>query len=186
MTDLKIILASKSPRRSEILKNAGFEFTVRVSDADETLPDGISPEEAVQLLARKKAEVVKRNCGEMIIGADTVVVSDGKILGKPRDGGEAFSMLRALSGRTHFVYTGVCAVTEEKTETDFMKTEVEFLALSDEEISDYISSGEPFDKAGGYGVQGLASKFVKSIKGDYFSVVGLPISLIYEKFLKNH
>lgn len=182
--NLKIVLASKSPRRSEILKNAGFCFTVRVSDADETLPDGISPEEAVMLLSRIKAEAVERYDGETVIGADTVVVSDGKILGKPQSENDAFSMLRGLSGRTHSVFTGVTAVTDGGTESFYEKTEVEFVFLSDDEIKNYISTGEPFDKAGAYGIQGFASKFVKGIKGDYFNVVGLPISKIYEKFLK--
>lgn len=180
----KIVLASKSPRRSEILRNAGFEFTVRVSEADETLPDGISPEEAVVYLAKIKAQAVPRENGELVLGADTVVVSDGRILGKPSSENDAFEMLKNLSGKIHSVYTGVCAITDEEIVSFYEKTDVEFLSLSDEEIKSYIVTGEPFDKAGSYGIQGYASKFVKGIKGDYFNVVGLPISKIYKKILK--
>lgn len=181
----KIVLASKSPRRSEILKNAGFDFIVRVQDADETLPDGISPEEAVVYLAKVKAQAVERNENELILGADTVVVSDGKILGKPSSKNDAFEMLKNLSGKVHSVYTGVCAVTENEIISFYEKTDVEFQNLSDSEILEYISTEEPFDKAGSYGIQGLASKYIKGINGDYFNVVGLPISKIYEKILKN-
>lgn len=182
---LGLVLASKSPRRAEILKNAGVDFTVRVQDADETLPADISPENAVMYLAEIKARAVKREKGEIVLGADTVVVLNGKILGKPNSREQAFSMLRALSGKTHSVFTGVCAVSDEKTEKFFEKTDVTFLEISDSEINGYIDTGEPFDKAGAYGIQGFASKFVKSINGDYFNVVGLPICKIYEKILRN-
>lgn len=182
---LRLVLASKSPRRAEILKNAGVDFTVRVQDADETLPADISPENAVMYLAEIKARAVKSEKGEIVLGADTVVVLNGKILGKPNSREQAFSMLRALSGKTHSVFTGVCAVSDEKTEKFFEKTDVTFLEISDSEINGYIDTGEPFDKAGAYGIQGFASKFVKSINGDYFNVVGLPICKIYEKILRN-
>lgn len=182
---LKLVLASKSPRRAEILKNAGFDFTVRAQDGDEILPDGISPENAVMYLASVKAYAVRREKGETVLGADTVVVSDGEILGKPASREQAFTMLKGLSGKTHSVYTGVCIVGDGKTEKFYEKTDVTFLEISDSEINAYIDTGEPFDKAGAYGIQGIASKFVKSINGDYFNVVGLPLCKIYEKILKN-
>lgn len=185
MTDgYKIVLASKSPRRSEILKNAGFDFTVRTQDADETLPDGISPEEAVMLLAERKAKAVERKENEIVLGADTVVVLEEKILGKPTSEETAFEMLKSLSGRTHSVYTGVFAILNDGARKFCVKTDVEFLEISDREIEEYISTEEPFDKAGAYGIQGFASKFVKRINGDYFNVVGLPVSTIYENILK--
>lgn len=183
-TNYKIVLASASPRRSEILKNAGFDFTVRVSNADETLPEGISPENAVKLLAEIKASAVERNKGEIIIGADTVVCLDDKILGKPKNYDEAFEMLKSLSGRSHFVYTGVCGITDSDKICFAEKTEVTFSEMTDKEISGYIETGDCFDKAGGYGIQGYASRFITGIKGDYFNVVGLPIGRIYKKILE--
>lgn len=181
----KIILASKSPRRSGILKSAGFDFEVRSADTDESLKPGTPPEEAVVCLARRKAAAVKREADETVIGADTVVVSGGRILGKPKTADEAYKMLRALSGRTHFVYTGVCALKGEKEISFFEKTEVEFAEISDSEINEYIATGDCFDKAGAYGIQGYASRFVKGIRGDYFNVVGLPLSSLYQKIFKN-
>lgn len=182
---MKLVLASKSPRRSEILKTAGFEFTVRVADADETIPDGTSPEDAVVMLAARKAMAVKRAEDETILGADTVVVLDNEILGKPKNREEAFEMLKALSGRVHSVLTGVCLIEKGRSMTFFEETKVEFLPLTDREIYAYTDTNEPYDKAGAYGVQGYASKFVRRINGDYFNVVGLPISAVYEKFFKN-
>ncbi len=182
--EMLLVLASKSPRRSEILKNAGIPFTVRVQDADETLPDGISPENAVMHLAKIKANAVERHENEIILGADTVVVLDGKILGKPRSHIEAYDMLSALSGRIHSVYTGIYARTDNGDISFYEKTDVEFQTLSDSEIEEYIGTGEPFDKAGAYGIQGYASKFVKKVNGDYFNVVGLPVSAIYKNILK--
>lgn len=181
---MNLVLASKSPRRSEILKNAGIEFVVRTADADETIPEGIKPEDAVVFLAARKAMAVKREDGETILGADTVVVLDGKILGKPRDREDACNMIKALSGRVHSVFTGVCAIGDGFSITFAEETKVEFLPLSDDEINDYINTDEPYDKAGAYGIQGLASKFIRGIEGDYFNVVGLPISSVYKKILK--
>lgn len=181
----KLVLASKSPRRREILKNAGFEFTVRAGDADETLPGGISAENAVVYLAEVKAQAVNRASDELVLGADTVVVLDGKILGKPKDEKEAFTMLKSLSGRTHSVLTGVCALKDNDKVSFYEKTEVEFAALTDKEIADYIATKDCYDKAGSYGIQGYASRFITGIKGDYFNVVGLPLCKIYEKILKN-
>lgn len=182
---MKLVLASKSPRRSEILTNAGIDFTVRVADADETIADGINPEDAVVILAARKAKAVERAEDEIVIGADTVVVLDGKILGKPRDHEDAFNMLKSLSGRTHSVFTGVCAMSDKGSITFAEETKVEFYQLTDDEINTYIDTKECDDKAGAYGIQGLASKFIKGIIGDYFNVVGLPISSVYKKILKN-
>lgn len=182
---MKLVLASKSPRRSDILKTAGFDFTVRVADADETIPNGTSPEDAVVLLSVRKAMAVERTEDETVLGADTIVVLDNKILGKPQDREEAYNMLRSLSGQVHSVFTGVCVIEKGKTKTLCEETQVEFLPLTDEEIYTYIDTGDCYDKAGAYGIQGYASKFVKRINGDYFNVVGLPICAIYEKFFKN-
>ncbi len=181
---MKLVLASKSPRRSEILKNAGIDFTVRTADTDETVPEGTKPDDAVVFLAARKALAVPREQGETVLGADTVVVLDGKILGKPSDRADAFNMIKSLSGRVHSVFTGVCAVGDGYTMTFAEETLVEFLPLSDEEISDYVNTDEPYDKAGAYGIQGLASRFIRRIEGDYFNVVGLPVSSIYKKILK--
>ena len=172
----KIILASASPRRRELLTLAGVSFGVECADADETLPQGISPRDAVELLALKKAAAVASSHSDCaVIGADTVVCAQGKILGKPTDYDEAFEMLSLLSGKTHSVYTGVTIIKGEKTDTFFEKTDVEFYDLSDEEIADYISTGEPMDKAGAYGIQGYGALLVKKISGDFFNVVGLPV-----------
>lgn len=182
---MKLVLASKSPRRSEILKNAGFDFVIRTADADETISEGTNPEDAVVFLAARKAMAVERNEDEVVLGADTIVVLDDEILGKPKDRGDAFNMLRSLSGRVHSVFTGVCAISDKGSITFAEETTVEFYPLSDEEINEYINTSEPYDKAGAYGIQGIASKFIKGINGDYFNVVGLPISSVYEKILKN-
>ncbi len=182
---MKLVLASRSPRRSEILKNAGIDFTVRVADADETIPEGTSPENAVVYLAARKALAVERAEDETVLGADTVVVLDGEILGKPKDKNDAFNMIKKLSGRVHSVFTGVCAIGNGLSMTFAEETKVEFYFLTDDEINAYINTDEPYDKAGAYGIQGLASKFIRGIEGDYFNVVGLPISAIYEKILKN-
>ena len=182
---MKLVLASKSPRRSEILKNAGFEFVIRTADADETIADGINPEDAVVIIAARKAKAVERANDEMVLGADTIVVLDDKILGKPKDREDAFNMLRSLSGRVHSVFTGVCAISDKGSITFAEETKVEFYPLTDEEINSYIDSNDCYDKAGAYGIQGLASKFIRGINGDYFNVVGLPISSVYKKILKN-
>lgn len=181
---MKLVLASKSPRRSEILKNAGIDFTVRVADADETIPDGAKPQDAVVFLAARKAMAVPRAEDELVLGADTVVVLDDKILGKPKDQDDAYNMIKALSGRVHSVFTGVCAIGNGVSMKFSEETKVEFLPLADDEINTYIGTNEPYDKAGAYGIQGLASKFIRGIEGDYFNVVGLPMSRIYEKILR--
>ncbi len=173
----KIILASGSPRRTELLALAGIDFVVRLVDADETLSPDISPEEAVKILSKRKARTsAELEKDSVIIGADTVVSVNGKILGKPRNADEAYRMLSALSGRTHHVYTGVCIIDGEKEICFCEKTAVEFYDLSEEEILSYIATGDCFDKAGAYGIQSRGCTLVKKIDGDYFNVVGLPIA----------
>ncbi|MDD6727743.1 MAG: Maf family protein [Eubacteriales bacterium] len=170
-----LVLASKSPRRRELLSLITPDFEIKTADADETLPEGISPDKAVEYLSKIKAEPFK-NDDDIVIGADTVVAVDGKILGKPADRADAFSMLKALSGREHSVFTGVTVIKGSKAETFSVETKVKFYPLTDEEIESYLDTGEPFDKAGGYGIQGKGALLVESICGDYFNVVGLPVS----------
>lgn len=178
----KIILASGSPRRAEILKNVGIDFTIVKSQADESAvnPEGIPVDLYVQELALLKAtEVYGKVSVEngLIIGADTVVAIDGKILGKPRDDAHAFEMLKALSGKTHQVYTGFCVIRSQDGYSVCGSdcTQVTFAELSDEEISEYIHTGETGDKAGAYAIQGRGAMLVEKISGDYFNVVGLPV-----------
>lgn len=173
---MKLILASGSPRRAEILKQGGFTFETRVSEADETLPEGIAPAAAVEYLAKQKGTAVQRNAGEVILAADTVVTLDGCILGKPADRADAVRMLSALSGCTHSVWTGVYLTDGVREVLFHEKTEVTFFALTETEITQYIDSGEPMDKAGAYGIQGRGALFVKKIHGDYLNVVGLPLA----------
>ena len=173
----RFILASASPRRKQLLEQAGYAFEIVVSDADESLPAGITPEKAVQLNAARKAQAVaETNPGAVVLGCDTVVAIDGEILGKPGDEAEAKRMLRRLSGNTHTVYSGVC-ITDGKKETVFaVATDVTFYALSARTIDAYAATKEPMDKAGAYGIQGLGCVLVKEISGDYSNVVGLPLS----------
>lgn len=177
---MAIILASASPRRRELMKFITEDFTVKVSDVREVTDPDLSPEETVKSLAVIKGEAVAGNCpGDTVISADTVVVLDGKILGKPKNEEDAFSMLCALSGKTHEVFTGVCIIHGGKKTVFAERTEVSFYSLSDEEIRAYIATGEPSDKAGAYGIQGKGCTLVKSINGDYNNVVGLPVSKLY-------
>ena len=170
-----IILASKSPRRQELLKFITQDFTVKTAEVDETLPEKISPADAVLYLSKIKAEPFK-NENDIVIGADTVVAIDGKILGKPSDKADARDMLRLLSGKTHSVFTGVTVFKGNDSKSFFSETKVTFFELSESEIENYISTGEPLDKAGAYGIQGFGSLLVEKIEGDYFNVVGLPVS----------
>ena len=169
-----IVLASKSPRRQELIRLITDDFTVASVDADETLPCPMSPSDAVMYLSEIKARPLADG-KNTVIGADTVVALEDSILGKPKDKDDAFRMLRSLSGKIHSVYTGVTIIKGENTDTFFEKTDVEFYDLSDEEIADYISTGEPMDKAGAYGIQGYGALLVKKISGDFFNVVGLPV-----------
>ena len=173
----RFILASASPRRKEILENAGFDFEIIVSDVDENITEDLSPSETVEELAKRKALAVwEENKDAVVFGCDTVVAVDGKILGKPRDDDEAFAMIKMLSGKAHTVSTGVCICTEDKISVFSNTTNVEFYTLSDETIRSYVATGESRDKAGAYGIQGYGSVLIKEIKGDYFSVMGLPVS----------
>ena len=184
---MSFILASASPRRKELLSLITEDFTVQVSDIEEKTDPSLSPEETVRELARQKGEAVFSHFpDDTVISADTVVVLDGKILGKPKNDEDAFSMLSSLSGRSHFVYTGVF-IAGKSTKISFcQKTEVTFFSLSDKEILDYIATGEPADKAGAYGIQGKGSVLVSGITGDYFNVVGLPISQLNRALKENN
>lgn len=172
-----LVLASASPRRRELLGMLGLDFAVCPTDADESLPEGVSPDETVKELSRRKAILAKGKCDKnsLVIAADTMVFADGTLLGKPHDRAEAYDMLKMLSGNVHTVHSGITLSYDSITLSCAVSTEVHFRELSDEEIYRYIDSGEPFDKAGGYGVQGGAALFVSSIVGDYYNVVGLPM-----------
>lgn len=173
---MKIVLASASPRRKELMRFVADEFEIRPSDADETLPEGIQPEKAAEYLSAVKAKATEICDDEIVIGCDTAVVIDKNVLGKPGTSQECFDMLKMLSGKIHSVYTGVTLRGFSKSFSFTEETTVEFYALTDEEILEYIKTGEPFDKAGGYGIQGKGAMLVRGIKGDYFNVVGLPAS----------
>jgi septum formation protein len=179
----KLILASASPRRAEILRTTGWPFETLAVDIDESRRADEDAATYVQRLARAKAEAAAtRSAGLTIIGADTVVVIDGEVLGKPRDDEDAHRMLRQLSGQWHQVLTGVALLngTPSESKVAHETTDVKFAVMSDEEINWYASTGEPIDKAGAYAIQGLGSRFIEGIKGDYFNVVGLPVRLLYE------
>lgn len=174
-----LVLASQSPRRRELLTAAGIPFIVRVKPVEEVRASDETPDTYVRRLARAKAEASWEGRDEIVLGADTVVVLDREVLEKPRDAEDARRMLRLLSGREHTVITGICLRHAGGAEIDSVATAVCFLPLSAEEIDAYVASGEPLDKAGGYGIQGLASKFVERIDGCFFNVVGLPVSRVY-------
>jgi len=180
---MRFILASASPRRRELLRNAGFDFDVQPSQVVEEIKPGESPEEFARRAAREKAMQVAASspAGSLVLGADTVVVIDGETLGKPSNREDATRMLQFLSGRTHQVHTGVCLVRApgQIEALEHATTLVTFRELDEEEIRRYVESGEPMDKAGAYAVQGLASKFVTRILGCYSNVVGLPVALVY-------
>ncbi len=175
-----LVLASASPRRSELLRNAGISFQVEPAHVPEVPLPQETPLAYAQRLAREKALVVfARHPNEVVLGADTVVVVDNHLLEKPSDAEDAARMLRLLSGRSHQVITGVCVVARGFERTEAEITEVSFSPLSDEEIAGYVRTGEPMDKAGAYGIQGIASRWVKGIEGCYFNVVGLPVHRVY-------
>ena len=181
MIDLpKLILASGSPRRSEILTSVGWEFEKHVADIDETERAGELPENYVVRLAREKAEAVAARFPDgIVLGADTTVVIDEQIIAKPVDLNDSRRMLRLLSGRWHEVLTGVAVVQNGKTRASIQSTRVKFSELSDGEIEYLVLNGSPLDKAGAYAVQAQAALFIEGIEGDYWNVVGLPISLVY-------
>lgn len=173
----KLILASGSPRRRELLERIGLKFTVQAADVDETLVPGLSPREQVMRLSRIKAQAVADalNDTAVILSADTVVVLDSAILGKPKDTADARDMLKRLSGRSHLVLTGVTVWKDGQMRSHCEETEVFLRTLTDAEIEAYIATGEPMDKAGAYGIQGYASLFVEKLVGDYYNVMGLPL-----------
>ena len=172
-----IVLASASPRREELLRLIAPEFEIVPADTDETLPPDICPDEAVRLLAKRKAAAVAaKRPGDVVIGADTIVTIDGEILGKPRDEAGAVLMLTKLSGRTHVVKTGVCVLAPDFERVFVESTDVTFTEITLAEARAYAATGEPLDKAGAYAIQGGAARFALSIRGDYSSVVGLPLA----------
>jgi septum formation protein len=173
-----LILASASPRRAELLAAAGIVFEVAPQEVDEAVRVGETPDAYVMRVAWEKVHSACRKSGSIVLGADTAVVIDGEVLGKPRDDRDAADMLKRLSGRTHDVLTGV-AVGGDQLVSDLARTAVRFLPLTEAEIAWYVASGEPRDKAGAYAIQGLASRFVDHIEGSYSNVVGLPIALVY-------
>lgn len=190
----RMILASKSPRRQEIMSLGGYEYEVKVSDAEERISqseyENLPPDKMVEYLARIKAEDVYRNEKSpenlVVIGADTVVSVDGYVLGKPKDKEDAVHMLTLLSGRSHDVYTGICILWSDTEHPHIVKgygsschTEVVFYPMRDAEIREYVATNDGMDKAGAYGIQSGAAKFIREIHGDYLNVVGLPLSKIY-------
>jgi septum formation protein len=180
MLNVKIILASGSPRRAEILGFVGWEFEKHTADIDESVIENETPENYVQRLAREKASAVAAKFADkLILGADTIVLLNGEIIGKPTDLEDARKMLRKLSGRWHEVLTGVAFVKNEKSVVDLQRTRVKFAEMSNEEIEFLVKNGEPLDKAGAYAVQAQAALFIEKIEGDYWNVVGLPINLVY-------
>ncbi len=174
-----LILASASPRRHELLLAAGIDHIVRPSSVLEARKANEHPTIFVRRLAEEKARGALADSGDIVLGADTIVSLGNDVLGKPKDEHDACRMLRLLSGKQHWVYTGICLIRGKTCIVDLASTEVSFGELSEQEIWEYTRSGEPADKAGAYAIQGLASKFVQSINGSYGNVVGLPVSLVY-------
>ncbi len=186
---MRFVLASKSPRRRDILSSVGLDFKIMESDVDESkISKDLPPRFYVQELAMLKSTDIasKLSAGHLVIGADTVVVSDGEIVGKPKDFNEAFSMLSSFSDKSHTVVSGISVTNTDDmtTVTDFCETQVYFSPMTDEEITDYINTYKPYDKAGAYGIQEYAGVFVKKIDGDYYNVVGLPLSTLYRLLKK--
>jgi len=193
-----LVLASASPRRQEILRNAGIPFVVQAANILESPLENESPQACAQRLAREKAQVVAQQRPEdLILGADTIVVVDDLMLGKPADSSDAVRMLRLLSGQTHEVITGVCLMSKGNSAPSgqfpvpsycavrFETTRVVMEKITDQEIDEYVATREPMDKAGAYGIQGIASRWISRIEGDYFNVVGLPVSLVYRMLQEN-
>jgi len=182
-TTLKLILASGSPRRAELLKDAGQDFEIMVPQIDEAPLPGEAPAAFVCRTAREKAEAVTAP-DAVILAADTAVVEGERILGKPVDAEDASAMLRSLSGRTHEVMTGVCLRSPAQTVCFHIETRVTFRTLSEQEIADYVAGGEPMDKAGAYAIQGGAAKMIRRVEGSYSNVVGLPLCEVIEELEK--
>lgn len=185
MSDKRIILASKSPRRKELMGLLFPQFEVQASDVDETLPEGVSLGRAVELLALRKGQAVAgAEPDALVIAADTLVTLGSVVLGKPTGREDAARMLRLLSGRVHQVYTGVALLEGERTNRFHCVTDVEFSPLTEEEIRWYLSTGEPFDKAGAYGIQGYGARFIRGIREDFFNVMGLPVNELYRQIMQ--
>ncbi|MDO5011216.1 MAG: Maf family protein [Intestinibacter bartlettii] len=185
---MEIILASASPRRKEILQNTKLKFEIEKSDIEEIILENESPEDMVIRLAYEKAfDVAKKNKDKLVIGADTIVALDNEVLGKPKDKQEAYQMIKKLSNKTHKVITGISLINlkENKVIKDYVVSCVTFKDLSEDSIKDYINTNESLDKAGAYGIQGYGALLVKTIQGDYFNIVGLPISRLSD-LLKDH
>lgn len=187
---MKIVLASASPRRKELLTQIGIPFEIKVSDVEEKVTTTV-PKEVVQELSRQKAEAVLETCESsadseeiLVIGADTIVACDGMILGKPIDEADAVRMLRLLAGRSHEVYTGVTFAykgAQQEIYSFYEATKVHFAPMADEEIQTYVSTKDPMDKAGSYGIQGFCARYITGIEGDYNNVVGLPVCRVYQE-----
>ena len=175
-----LILASASPRRHELLLAAGIDHIVRPSHVPEIRQPGESPEALVRRLSKEKAEACDRSSVDTVLGADTIVCLEGEVLGKPADAGDAVRMLQQLAGRSHRVLTGIHLKAQDRSVSDFAETRVWFAPMTSNEIEEYVSTGEPMDKAGAYAIQGFASRFVYRIEGCYQNVVGLPVSLVYK------
>ena len=184
LKNYKIYLASKSPRRKELLKDMGVDFEILSTDVEESYDPSLSPAEVVQYLSQLKLTPVDMSAypaNTLFIACDTIVVVDGKIIGKPRDNAEAVAMVRALSGRTHTVYRGLTVATPQRTLTNYRATEVTFETLSEEEIEYYVNTYKPLDKAGAYGVQEwIGCVGIKAIQGSFYNVMGLPTRLLWE------
>lgn len=175
----QIVLASGSPRRHELLKYIVEQFEILPSDIEE-IAEGSPKEQVIKLALDKAGDIAGKRLDAVVIGADTLVAIGDMVLGKPKDKADAARMLRMLSGNTHCVYTGIAVITDGKTETRCVATEVKFNEMTDDEISGYIDTGEPMDKAGAYGIQGYGGKFIDRIDGCYFNVMGLPQSVLYD------
>lgn len=172
---MNVILASQSPRRKELMGLYHIPFIIRIADIDEHMDPNLPPAQEVARVSRLKAEAVPRQAEDVVIAADTIVVCDGQVLGKPRDEADAYRMLRLLSGRDHQVMTGLTVLQGEKAVVHTEVSHIHFKPLSDGEIFAYIRTGEPMDKAGAYGIQGGAALFAQRLEGDYYNVMGLPV-----------
>jgi septum formation protein len=181
---MKIILGSKSPRRKELLELLGYEFVIKVSDVDETV-QYTTYQEMVQKIAMKKAIAIhKDNINDLIISADTIVICNNQVLGKPKDINEARVMINLLKNKVHEVYTAVVCIHQETTINFLEVTKVWVTEITDEEIEEYIKTNEPYDKAGAYGIQGIFAKYIEKIDGDYYNVMGLPICRLNKELKK--
>ena len=180
----KLILASASPRRKELLKLCNIPFDVKVADIEEVLDQTLPLGMAIEEIASQKANAVfEYNKEALVLGADTIVAIDNEVLGKPKDKDDARRMIKLLSGKTHKVITGVCFKSLDEEHVFHTVSDVSFKEMNDKEIESYISTDEPYDKAGAYALQGVASIYINSIKGDYYTIVGLPINSVYEYLL---